>query len=128
MCDLWIDLACCFVLQGTDENDKKELLSCQFSINYDTLPPIFFKGSCLMWTSSPTGRTVVVTHEDLTGESFWTKHAKILESTRSRQIQLRSNASTVKIPVHMKKFRSQVKCMPETWIVLQLDAHDFYRY
>lgn len=110
-----------FVLQGADEKDKKRLLS-QLSINYDTLPQIFCKGSLLLWVSSPIGRSVDVIHEDLTGESFWMKHPDILESTRSRRIQLRGAASS------MKKFKHETKCLPETWIVVHLDVQNFHRY
>ena len=113
------------LLQGTDEKNKKEILFNQFSINYDTLPQILRNGSCLTWASSPTGRTVVVTHEDLTGESFWTKHPDILESTRLRQTQI---TSTVKMRLYMKKFKHGGKCLPETWIVLCVDGQSFHRY
>jgi tRNA(His) 5'-end guanylyltransferase len=65
-------------VQGTIKKDKNELLLDQFSISYDTLSQVFRKGSCLIWATSPTGRMVVVTHEDLIGESFWTAHPDLL--------------------------------------------------
>lgn len=65
-------------MQGTIKKDKNELLFNQFSISYDTLPQVFRKGSCLIWATSPTGRMVDVTHDDLIGESFWTEHPDLL--------------------------------------------------
>jgi hypothetical protein len=62
-----------FVLQGTNEEDKKQLLLGQ-NINYDTLPEIFRKGSCLINSNG----MVNITHEDLEGELFWTVHPNIL--------------------------------------------------
>lgn len=35
------------MLQGTQAKDKNELLFQQFNINYDKLPQMFRKGSCI---------------------------------------------------------------------------------
>lgn len=111
--------SCLYSLQGTSKKDKNELLFSQFSINYNTLPQIFRRGSCLIGASSSTGRKVVVTHEDIRRESFWTD---ILADTRSKLVKSH-NSATVSFTNSQED-----KCLPGTWIVVRLDGRCFHKY
>lgn len=80
-------------LKGTLAPEKNELLFQQFGINYNTLPAIFRKGSCVFrdsveeivklnedGTSTKRSRKkVIVDHSDLFGTTFWNKHKDILK-------------------------------------------------
>lgn len=94
------------VFQGTDKGDKNEILY-KHGINYNEELEIFRKGSVFMWAQAPVtqsetdsaglmlqgqavtdstqqapqksgGKTVVLVHEDIIGEAFWTKYPNIL--------------------------------------------------
>ena len=60
---------------------------------------------------------VAVTHEDITGENFWTKHRGVLVDTRSRLVKSPSFTNSL-----------EDKCLPGTWIVLRLDGRCFHKY
>ncbi|KAM0938781.1 putative tRNA(His) guanylyltransferase [Dioscorea sansibarensis] len=78
---------------GTLSKDKNELLFQQFGVNYDKLPAIFRKGSCVYMDKleetmkldeggNPVKRLrkkVTVTHVDIIGPKFWNEHPYILE-------------------------------------------------
>ena len=121
---LCISLSLLLPFQGTSESDKEELL-LNHSTNYKNIPQVFRKGSCLAWSSPPTGRTLVVTHEDILGESFWTEHlnglscSDVLEGAGLRQVQPRAT-STI-------DYEYRDKCLPETWLVLRLDGQCFHK-
>uniref|UniRef100_A0A1D1Y4H8 Putative tRNA(His) guanylyltransferase n=1 Tax=Anthurium amnicola TaxID=1678845 RepID=A0A1D1Y4H8_9ARAE len=79
-------------LEGTRTSEKNELLFQQFGMNYNTLPAIFRKGSCVFRDKveeavkldnigNPIKRSrkkVRVEHCDIIGEEFWNKHLDIL--------------------------------------------------
>ncbi|KAJ8466925.1 hypothetical protein OPV22_029477 [Ensete ventricosum] len=81
------------LLKGTQAKDKNELLFQQFNVNYDKLPQMFRKGSCvyrkkveevvkLVDTGNPVTRTrskVVVEHKDIIGPKFWSELPYILK-------------------------------------------------
>ncbi|CAL9155056.1 unnamed protein product [Musa hybrid cultivar] len=80
-------------LKGTQAKDMNELLFQQFNVNYDKLPQMFRKGSCIYIkkveevmklddTGNPVTRTrskAVVEHMDVIGPKFWSKHSCILK-------------------------------------------------
>lgn len=79
-------------LRGTQADAKNELLFSSFGINYSTLPARFRKGSILLWEerevvvkTRPDGselrrkrRDVVVLHEDLISDVFWSARPELL--------------------------------------------------
>ncbi|KAK8963579.1 tRNA(His) guanylyltransferase 1 [Platanthera guangdongensis] len=81
------------LLKGTLAKDKNELLFQQFGINYNELPDIFRKGSCVYkdyaeetvkvdTCGNPVKRRrerVVVGHFDIIGDGFWDEHPYILK-------------------------------------------------
>ncbi|KAK1305863.1 tRNA(His) guanylyltransferase 1 [Acorus calamus] len=81
------------VLKGTQKQEKNDLLFEKFGINYNTLPAIFRKGSCvyremveevgkLDKNGCPVKRTrkkVTVGHFDIIKTEFWREHPYILE-------------------------------------------------
>ncbi|CAL9037353.1 tRNA(His) guanylyltransferase 1 isoform X2 [Musa acuminata AAA Group] len=81
------------LLKGTQAKDKNELLFQQFNVNYDKLPQMFRKGSCVYRkkveevvklddTGNPVTRTrskVVVEHMDIIGPKFWSELPYILK-------------------------------------------------
>ncbi|XP_074577086.1 tRNA(His) guanylyltransferase 2-like isoform X1 [Curcuma longa] len=80
-------------LKGTQAKDKNELLFQQFNINYDKLPQMFRKGSCIYrekveeivkedGNANAVARTrnkVVLEHMDIIGPKFWIQHPYILQ-------------------------------------------------
>ncbi|KAH7663122.1 tRNA(His) guanylyltransferase protein [Dioscorea alata] len=83
-------------LKGTVSKDKNELLFQQFGVNYDKLPAIFRKGSCVYIekleetvklddSGNPVKRLrkkVTVGHFDIIGPKFWNEHPYILEEEK----------------------------------------------
>ncbi|OAY75993.1 tRNA(His) guanylyltransferase 1 [Ananas comosus] len=81
------------MLKGMLSKDKNELLFQQFGANYDKLPAMFRKGSCVYrdkveetvkfdLTGNPVKRIrkkVVLGHFDIIGPNFWREHPEILE-------------------------------------------------
>ncbi|XP_057816540.1 tRNA(His) guanylyltransferase 1 isoform X1 [Cryptomeria japonica] len=79
-------------LKGTQTQDKNELLFQEFGINYNTLPEIFRKGSCVLRkeveeivkhseAGDPVRRPrkkIVVQHCDIIGNKFWDEHSYLL--------------------------------------------------
>ena len=65
---------------------------------------------------------VIDTHEDLTGELFWTNHPGILTEIRSRCVKSHSNATV------LFSNSCEAKCLPGTWVVLRLDGRCFHKY
>ncbi|KAJ8620990.1 hypothetical protein MRB53_029519 [Persea americana] len=80
-------------LEGTQAQEKNELLFQQFNLNYNTLPAIFRKGSCVFrdkvedivkYTEcgDPVKRSrlkVITYHCDIIEKTFWDKHQHILK-------------------------------------------------
>lgn len=81
-------------IKGTNVAMKNELLWNEAGCNYDRLPPIFRKGSCLyrQEVEEVAGTTeggqpvqrrrsrVVISHEDIVGDGFWQRNSHILAS------------------------------------------------
>nr|XP_023015557.1 probable tRNA(His) guanylyltransferase [Leptinotarsa decemlineata] len=71
-------------LCGTISSDKHEILFSQFNINYNNEPPMFKKGTILLWkrVKHPQhGRlkqVIIPLHEDLIQDSFWNRNSEIL--------------------------------------------------
>ncbi|KAF6146367.1 hypothetical protein GIB67_020461 [Kingdonia uniflora] len=74
------------ILKGTQTQEKNELLFQLFDINYDKLPAIFRKGSCVfrdemeetLMDQGGDPPRVVVDHCDIIRDSFWKNHPSIL--------------------------------------------------
>lgn len=68
-------------LRGTFSADKNELLFQEFGINYNSLPPMYRKGTILLRKRvvERKGRQAIVPlHEDLISSQFWKHHTEIL--------------------------------------------------
>ncbi|XP_038628983.1 probable tRNA(His) guanylyltransferase isoform X4 [Tachyglossus aculeatus] len=87
-------------LKGTLAADKNEILFSEFNINYNNEPPMYRKGTVLIWqkvsevttkeTKQPedkeeqrvevtrTRTKVVPLHCDIIGDAFWKEHQEIL--------------------------------------------------
>jgi tRNA(His) guanylyltransferase len=80
------------ILKGTQTQEKNELLFQQFGINYNTLPAVFRKGSCIFKEEveevvkcTEAGdpikrrrRKIVVQHCDIIGKNLWDEHPYLL--------------------------------------------------
>lgn len=85
-----VDAEC--ILKDTDSGGKNELLFSKFNINYNSIEPIFRKGSVLYRgkvksteKSKNTGEdvirlrpSIITDHCDLIGESFWKANPNLL--------------------------------------------------
>ncbi|KAL8235219.1 hypothetical protein R6Q59_021319 [Mikania micrantha] len=79
------------LLKGTQAQEKNQMLSQLFSIDYNTLPVIFRNGSSVFWdkemmvtdngTVAKSHKKVVVEHPNIIDEDFWGAHPFILEVT-----------------------------------------------
>ncbi|XP_048884618.1 probable tRNA(His) guanylyltransferase [Brienomyrus brachyistius] len=88
-------------LKGTVTADKNEILFSEFNINYNNEPPLYRKGTVLIWekvnettvkqvrlpnedekevTVIRSRSKVTAHHCDVIGEQFWEQHPDILES------------------------------------------------
>jgi len=87
-------------LKGTTADVKNNLLFEKFNINYNNLPQIFRKGSIVYRKQvEEVGKKengevikrlrmrIVVEHEDIIRDGFWTAHPYILSVARSKQQQ-----------------------------------------
>ncbi|MCL7047825.1 hypothetical protein MKW94_014960 [Papaver nudicaule] len=75
-------------IKSSRSQDKYEILLKQFNMNYNELPAIFRKGSCVEETAKcndngqPVERLtskVVIDHPDIIGDEFWVDHRHILK-------------------------------------------------
>ena len=90
-------------LEGTLSADKHEILHSQFGINYDTLEPIFRKGSTLVWTSEPT-KPSASTHKEQT-DSATREEAEASEDERE-QTPVLANAKDEKLRLKLERKRA----------------------
>ncbi|KAJ2964306.1 hypothetical protein NQZ79_g833 [Umbelopsis isabellina] len=81
-------------LRGTFSKDKNEILFSDFNINYNSLAPVYKKGSVIIRQetevksiSAQTGKEVTrqkrvptVLHDDIIGDTFWEQHPELLAS------------------------------------------------
>ncbi|KAG2182376.1 hypothetical protein INT43_007306 [Umbelopsis isabellina] len=81
-------------LRGTFSKDKNEILFSEFNINYNSLAPVYRKGSVIIRKetevksiSAQTGKEVsrqkrvpTVLHDDIIGDKFWEEHPELLAS------------------------------------------------
>ncbi|KAJ8636987.1 hypothetical protein MRB53_011254 [Persea americana] len=83
------------LLKGTQTQEKNEILLQHFSINYNTLPVMFRKGSSVFRDKvedtvdsaergDPVEMKVVIDHSDIIEETFWDKHQYILDEEHIR--------------------------------------------
>lgn len=71
-------------LRGTITADKNVILFSEFGINYNTLPPIFRKGTILLTKQIKVDadrrrKVVVPVYDDLIKEKFCKEHDEVLE-------------------------------------------------
>ena len=71
-------------LRGTFSADKNELLFSKFGINYNTLPPMFRKGTILLRKRVAVGgnglnkrQLIIPLHEDMIRDKFWKNHTEL---------------------------------------------------
>lgn len=72
-------------LRGTFSADKNEMLFSKFNINYNSLPPMFRKGTILLRKKVAIGETgankrqlIVPLHDDMIRDKFWKLHTELL--------------------------------------------------
>ncbi|XP_074272149.1 tRNA(His) guanylyltransferase 1-like isoform X1 [Silene latifolia] len=71
-------------LKGTQTQDKNDILS-HYGIDYNALPEIFRRGSCVFWDQETTStsnegssKRVVIEHCNIIDDDFWEAHSWIL--------------------------------------------------
>ncbi|KAK9290123.1 hypothetical protein L1049_008288 [Liquidambar formosana] len=126
------------ILQGTQKQEKNELLFQQFGINYRKLPDMFRQGSCVFKTEvevivkySENGtpikrlqrKPMVVHSENISGRCFWNGHSSLLN-------ELGGFGEHIGIinPEYVKSFQFGNKLMPSTWVVIRIDGRHFHRF
>ncbi|KAI7740749.1 hypothetical protein M8C21_033930 [Ambrosia artemisiifolia] len=88
------------LLKGTQAQEKIQMLSQLFGIDYNTLPVIFRNGSSVFWDKemmvtdngvvAKSHKKVVVEHPNIIEDDFWGAHPLILEVTYPRTPKERS--------------------------------------
>nr|GEY41466.1 tRNA(His) guanylyltransferase 1-like isoform X1 [Tanacetum cinerariifolium] len=81
-------------LKGTQTQEKNQMLSELFSIDYSMLPIMFRNGSCVFWDKEMTVtengvvakslKKAVVEHSNIIEDNFWDAHPLILEEASQR--------------------------------------------
>jgi tRNA(His) guanylyltransferase len=71
-------------LKGTVSADKNEILFSEFGINYNSLPPMFRKGTILVTKQikregSKKKKVIIPIYDDLIREKFWEENDELLE-------------------------------------------------
>ncbi|XP_024992428.1 tRNA(His) guanylyltransferase 1-like isoform X2 [Cynara cardunculus var. scolymus] len=82
------------LLKGTQTQEKNQMLSQLFGIDYNMLPIIFRNGSSVFWDKETTmmdngvvaksHKKAVVEHPNIIEDEFWEAHSLILEETSPR--------------------------------------------
>ncbi|KAI3681852.1 hypothetical protein L6452_36657 [Arctium lappa] len=82
------------LLKGTQTQEKNQMLSQLFGIDYNMLPVIFRNGSSVFWDKETTvmddgvvvksHKKAVVEHPNIIEDDFWEAHPLILEETSPR--------------------------------------------
>lgn len=72
------------LLRGSVSADKNEILFKEFGINYNTLPPMFRKGTILVTKQikldgQKKKKVVIPIYDDLIKENFWKENDELLE-------------------------------------------------
>ncbi|XP_010268602.1 PREDICTED: tRNA(His) guanylyltransferase 1-like [Nelumbo nucifera] len=131
------------ILEGTQKQEKNELLFQQFGINYDKLPIMFRKGSCVLRhkveeiikynrSGDPVKRLrkkVMVGHFNLDSPNFWTKHPSLLDElgVPESHRETLSKVWSTKCE-NVKSFEVKNSLMPSTWVVVRIDGRHFHRF
>ncbi|KAJ1699657.1 hypothetical protein LUZ63_008169 [Rhynchospora breviuscula] len=119
-------------LKGTQTKEKNKILLQQFGINYDELPEMFKKGSCVFrnkveeivkidGSGNPVKRRkniVTIDHVDIIGPKFWDEHPYILYEDCS---MVNNNYE------YVKKFEADDRLPSSNWIVVRIHGCDFHR-
>lgn len=92
------NMFCCmlFIAQETDSGAKNELLFSQFSMNYNSLPEMFRKGSVLIWSRSAAAHgESVPTEADCSSQSTTAREQTATDSTLIPHAESRQARRTV---------------------------------
>ncbi|GAV85181.1 Thg1 domain-containing protein/Thg1C domain-containing protein [Cephalotus follicularis] len=126
------------ILQGTQKQEKNELLFQQFGVNYKNLPEMFRQGSCLFKIQvedivkyNENGMPVrrlrrkakIVHSENVSGRSFWNEHPSLLTELGG----FAEDIGKIK-PEYVRSFLFENKLMASTWIVIRIDGCHFHRF
>nr|XP_027078826.1 tRNA(His) guanylyltransferase 1-like isoform X2 [Coffea arabica] len=126
------------MLEGTQKQEKNEILFQQFGVNYKDLPSIFRQGSCAFKTEvedivkykengAPVKRLrkkITLTHsENVAGRSFWNVHPCLCKELG----HFEGDISKIN-PEYIKSFQFENNLMPSTWIVIRVDGCHFHRF
>ncbi|XAR73270.1 tRNA(His) guanylyltransferase [Bertholletia excelsa] len=126
------------LLEGTQKQEKHELLFQKFGINYKNLPNIFRQGSCVLKTQmedivkynsngipiKKMQRKVILVHSrNIASRSFWNGHSFLCKEVGSFE----KDVSKVKSE-YVKAFQFERKLMPSTWIVIRIDGCHFHGF
>ncbi|XP_042520635.1 tRNA(His) guanylyltransferase 1-like isoform X1 [Macadamia integrifolia] len=128
------------ILKGSQKQDRNELLFQQFGVNYDKLPIMFRRGSCVLkekveeivkfnHAGDPVRRLrkkLIVDHFDPDWPSFWIKHPSLIDELHIPMEDF-CNIWSTKCD-YVKSFEVEYKLMPCTWIVVRIDGCHFHRF
>lgn len=126
------------VLQGTQKQEKNELLFQQFGINYRMLPEMFRQGSCIFMTQAedvvkynehgvPVKRMqrkpMMIHDEHIAGRNFWNGQQYLLMELGAFENDIKKIKAE-----YVRSFLFENKLMPSTWIVIRIDGCHFHRF
>ncbi|XP_043718563.1 tRNA(His) guanylyltransferase 1-like [Telopea speciosissima] len=128
------------ILKGSQKQDRNELLFQQFGVNYEKLPIMFRRGSCILkekveeivkydQAGDPVRRVrekLIVDHFDPDWLSFWAKHPCLIDALLIPKENFWKIWSTKCDSV--KSFEFEDKLIPSTWIVVRIDGCRFHRF
>ncbi|XP_048131596.1 tRNA(His) guanylyltransferase 2-like isoform X3 [Rhodamnia argentea] len=124
------------VLEGTQKQEKNELLFQQFGINYRMLPEIFRQGSCIFMTQAedvvkhdehgiPIKRMRrkprMIHNEHIAGRNFWNGQQYLLMELGPFDNEIKKIKAE-----YVRSFLFENKLMPSTWIVIRIDGCHFH--
>ncbi|CAI9116713.1 OLC1v1017939C1 [Oldenlandia corymbosa var. corymbosa] len=126
------------MLEGTQKQEKNEILFQHFGVNYKNLPAMFRQGSCALKTEvedivkydkngdpvKRLRRKVIVTHsENIAARSFWNGHSCLVKELGSFDKDINKI-----MPEYVKSFQFENSLLPSTWIVVRIDGCHFHRF
>ncbi|KAF8018620.1 hypothetical protein BT93_H3500 [Corymbia citriodora subsp. variegata] len=126
------------VLQGTQKQEKNELLFQQFGINYRMLPEIFRQGSCIFMMQAEDvvkydehgnpikrmrRRPRMIHNEHIAGQNFWNGQQYLLMELGPFENDIKKIKAA-----YVRSFLFENKLMPSTWIVIRIDGCHFHRF
>lgn len=123
------------ILEGTQKGFKHDLLFKQFRTNYNNLPPMFRRGTCLLTTEvevveymangDPIKRSMkkIMEVHSAINKSFWNQHPSLISEFGRLEKDIHIHK-----PGYIESFQIRDKLMLSTWIVVRIDGCSFHRF